>query len=131
MKKEFILKVGSEVLYYDTWFNITKHKVIDITNDIAKLDNQVKCHTKLNKSEVYPRFDHKSGIVMPITEKNELLYNLNQDLQDKLIKTFQLSDKLRAIKHRLLDNPDDETLKMTSKLVKCLDKTLKIIENIQ
>lgn len=130
MKKEFILKVGSEVLYYDTGFNITKHKVTDITNGVAKLDNQVRCHIKLNKSEIYPRLDHKSGIVLPITEENQLQYDLNQDLQDKINRIGQLPDKLRSVKHRLLENPDDETVQMASKLIKLLDKTLKITENL-
>lgn len=130
MKKEFILKVGSEVLYYDTGFNITKHKVTDITNGVAKLDNQVRCHIKLNKSEVYLRLDHKSGVVLPITEENQLQYDLNHDLQDKINRIGQLPDKLRTVKHRLLENPDDETVQMASKLIKLLDKTLKITENL-
>lgn len=130
MKKEFILKVGSEVLYYDTGFNITKHKVTDITNGVAKLDNQVRCHIKLNKSEIYPRLDHKSGVVLPITEENQLQYDLNRDLQDKINRIVQLPDKLRTVKHRLLENPDDETVQMASKLIKLLDKTLKITENL-
>lgn len=130
MKKEFILKVGSEVLYYDTGFNITKHKVTDITNGVAKLDNQVRCHIKLNKSEIYPRLDHKSGVVLPITEENQLQYDLNRDLQDKINRIGQLPDKLRTVKHKLLENPDDETVQMASKLIKLLDKTLKITENL-
>lgn len=130
MKKEFILKVDSEVLYYDTGFNITKHKVTDITNGVAKLDNQVRCHIKLNKSEIYPRLDHKSGVVLPITEENQLQYDLNRDLQDKINRIGQLPDKLRTVKHRLLENPDDETVQMASKLIKLLDKTLKITENL-
>ena len=130
MKKEFILKVGSEVLYYDTGFNITKHKVTDIINGVAKLDNQVRCHIRLNKSEIYPRLDHKSGVVLPITEENQLQYDLNRDLQDKINIIGQLPDKLRTVKHRLLENPDDETVQIASKLIKLLDKTLKITENL-
>lgn len=122
MKKEK-LKEGDELLFWVEGRKLmerVKVESLDKKGGYATLSNRVKIYRIPNQDDTYSRIDGKEGVILPINEKNEKLFEAYKAY-------FSIKRNLEFLDKELKNRPegDEILIEFNKKFAKIIDKYLR------